>query len=45
MNAELPPFKKGKHTSESTSAIDRVIAPLILIYADKINKAEILFSK
>ena len=27
MNAELPPFKTGKHNSENASTIDRVITP------------------
>jgi len=31
MIAELPPFKTGKHNSESASTIDRVITPLIMI--------------
>ena len=28
MNAELPPFKKEKHNSESASIVDRGLTPL-----------------
>ena len=30
MNADLPPFEKGEHNSESESTNDRVITPLRL---------------
>ena len=31
MNAELPPFKNGKHNSKSASSIDSIITPLIIV--------------
>jgi len=32
MNAELPPFKNGKHNSESGFTLDRDITPLMVLY-------------
>jgi len=29
MNAELPPFENGDHSSENASTIDRVITPVL----------------
>jgi len=34
MNAELPPFKNGEHTSESASTLDCDITPLSAIRLD-----------
>ena len=42
MNTELPPFKSGKHNSESASTIDRVITLLNTCIEDNFNAQKLL---